>query len=78
MALVYDVSLENNLFNLNKQSICRPFQTSKQKMCQRVMMMGNFWLREASMRLVLFTLTCALWNLPFVKGETCNPNLNSK
>ncbi|XP_066015353.1 roundabout homolog 1-like [Pocillopora verrucosa] len=53
-----------------------PLQTSKQKICQRVMVMDNFWLREASMRLVLFTLTCALWNLPFVKGETCNPNLN--
>nr|XP_058944467.1 fibroblast growth factor receptor 3-like isoform X1 [Pocillopora verrucosa] len=40
------------------------------------MMMGNFWLREASMCLVLLTLTGALWNLPFVKGETCNTHLN--
>ena len=63
---------------LSKQSFSRPLQTYKQQICQRVMMMGNFWLREASMCLVLLALTGALWILPFVKGETCNTHLNSK
>ncbi|XP_066023963.1 cell adhesion molecule-related/down-regulated by oncogenes-like isoform X1 [Pocillopora verrucosa] len=39
------------------------------------MMMSSFWLREASMCLVLSTLTGALWILPFVKGETCDSKL---
>ena len=63
---------------LSKQSFFRPLQTYKQQICQRVMMMSNFWLREASMCLVLLALTGALWNLPFVKAETCNTQLNSK
>ncbi|CAH3103699.1 unnamed protein product, partial [Pocillopora meandrina] len=39
------------------------------------MMMGNFCLREASTCLALLTLTSTLWNLPLVRGETCNSNL---
>ena len=63
---------------LSKQSFSRPLQTYKQQICQRVMMMSSFWLREASMCLVLSTLTGALWILPFVKGETCDSKLKSK
>ncbi|CAH3103577.1 unnamed protein product [Pocillopora meandrina] len=40
--------------------------------------MDNFSPREASTYLVLLTLTGALWNRPFVKGEKCGPNIQEK
>ncbi|XP_066019353.1 fibroblast growth factor receptor 1-like isoform X2 [Pocillopora verrucosa] len=42
------------------------------------MIMDNFSLREASTCLVLLTLTGALWNRPFVRGEKCGPNIQEK